>query len=289
MNEKPLIIFDTDMDTDCDDAGAFLMLINAHISKKIDLLGVIGDSDCEFAAPFCKTVLEYYGLDIPVGEVYGHLAADICLNDYWNHQKACEKTAYNKMISKRNGKIHNSTDLYFDILSRSPDKSVTVLCTGMLTAIYGAIKANKGLFEQKVKRVVVMGNPYKENDFNFSMDAKSTKGFFDACPCPVFISYLGSDIITGNNLDKVLLAEHPVRKAYEIWSSGKGRSSWDLIATLFAIDPTLDIFNIVDKCHIEYNDGKKISLIKKDGTRDNIVSLNCTNKEMEDILNGLLI
>ena len=103
MSEKPLIIFDTDMDTDCDDAGALLMLVNAHISKKIDLLGIIGDSDCEFAAPYCKTVLEYYGLDIPVGEVYGNLTRDMNLIDYWNHQKACENIAYNRMVSKREG------------------------------------------------------------------------------------------------------------------------------------------------------------------------------------------
>ena len=288
MDEKKLIIFDTDMDTDCDDAGAFLMLINAHLSGKIDLLGVIADSDCEFAAPFCKTVLKYYGLDIPVGEVYGHMPNDIRLTDYWNHQKACEKTAYNRMISKREGKIHNSADLYAEILSRSPNNGVTVLCVGMLTAVYDAMKANMRLFEQKVKRIVVMGNPYKENDFNFGMDAKSTKGFFEICPCPIFISYLGTDIITGARLDKTLPIEHPVRKAYEIWSGGNGRSSWDLIATLFAINPTLKAFKIVDKCRIEYYDDKKTALLKRNGTRDSIIGLNYTNKEMEDMLNGFL-
>ena len=289
MNEKSMIIFDTDMDTDCDDAGALLMLINAHLSRKIDLLGIIADSDCEFAAPFCKTVLKYYGLDIPVGESYGHITKDMLLIDYRNHQKLCEKVAYNRMLSKRDGKIHNSTELYLEMLSKSPNNSVTVLCVGMLTAVYDAIKANKSLFEQKVKQVVVMGNPYKKNDFNFSMDAKSTKGFFEICPCPVFISYLGSDVITGNHLDKALPIEHPVRKAYEIWSDGNGRSSWDLIAALFAINPTLNAFKTVDKCHIEYDDKKKTALLKTNDTRDNIIGLNCTNKEMEDMLNDFLI
>ena len=39
MENKPIIIFDTDMDTDCDDAGALLMLINAHLRGDASLLG----------------------------------------------------------------------------------------------------------------------------------------------------------------------------------------------------------------------------------------------------------
>ena len=34
FNEKPIVIFDTDMDTDCDDVGALAMLIEAHLSRK---------------------------------------------------------------------------------------------------------------------------------------------------------------------------------------------------------------------------------------------------------------
>ena len=49
---KPLIIFDTDMDTDCDDVGALAMLLTAHNAKRIELLGIVTDSVSEYAAPF---------------------------------------------------------------------------------------------------------------------------------------------------------------------------------------------------------------------------------------------
>ena len=289
MNIKPTIIFDTDMDTDCADAGALLMLINAHRSGDITLAGVIADSVCKFSAPYCKTVLDHYKLDVPVGEIYGHIECDKRFEAYLKHQKACSNIAYNKTLSKSGSRLCGSTELYLKLLKSAPDQSVTVLCVGMLTAVYGAIKADTKLFDQKVKQVVVMGNPYKENDFNFGMDAKSTKGFFEFCPCPVFISYLGSDIITGNHLNKSLPVEHPVRKAYEIWSGEKGRSSWDLIAALFAINPSLNAFKIVDECRIEYCDNTKTALLKKTDTRDSIIGLNYTNEEMEDMLNDFLV
>ena len=158
----------------------------------------------------------------------------------------------------------------------------------MLSAIYEAMKKDCNLFKAKVKEIIVMGNPYKQNDFNFSMDAKSTKGFFEICPCPVYISYLGSDIITGNLLTQSKKPSHPVRKAYEIWTSGKGRSSWDLIATLFALNKKRALFNVSGGCLLSYNEIEKTTTISKNGTRDKILTLNCTNKEMEDLLNKML-
>ena len=72
MNEqnKPLIIFDTDMDTDCDDVGALAMLLNAHLSKKAELLGIITDSVCKYAAPFCETMTRFYEVSLPIGAIY---------------------------------------------------------------------------------------------------------------------------------------------------------------------------------------------------------------------------
>ena len=287
MGKKPIIIFDTDMDTDCDDAGALLMLVKAHLSGQIELKGVVADSLCEYAAPFCKEILDYYSLDIPVGEIYGHIFNDGRFNAYLEHQKECTAVAYNRIITKANNLFCNSTELYSNILKNAPDKSITVLCVGMLSAVSAAIKVDPWLFDKKVERVVVMGNPYKRNDFNFAMDAKAAKEFFELCPCPVAVSYTGSDIITGNLLNSTCPQDHPVRRAYQIWSGGKGRSSWDLIAALYAMNPTLSVFKVTGNCCIEYDSKEKIALIK-DGTRDSIIGLNCTNATMENMLNALL-
>ena len=289
MEQKPLIIFDTDMDTDCDDAGALLLLINAHKKAQIDLIGVIADSDCYHAAPFCTEILSYCGLDVPVGQVHGYIENPERLSEYHAHQKACEDRAYNKTASKSDKEIRGATSLYLSLLKNAPDKGVSIVCVGMLTAVYEAIKADTALFEQKVSKVIIMGNPYKKNDFNFSMDAISTKGFFELCPVFCYISYLGSEIITGNYLDKALQGDHPVRRAYEIWSGTQGRSSWDLIAALYALNPSSDIFKTVEVGKISYDVNERVATVDKTGTRDTVIGLSITNDEMEKMLNNLLI
>ena len=276
------------MDTDCDDAGALLMLINAHKEGKINLSGVIADSICAHAAPFCKSVLTYYGLDLPVGEIYSHIEVTQRHGAYLEHQKRCVGRAHNKELCLRNGRIYPSTEAYIKLLSEAHDGGVTVLCVGMLSALAEAIKARSDLFERKVKEIVVMGNPYKENDFNFSMDARATREFFELCPCPVTVSYEGSDVITGQYLDKTLDADNPIRRAYEIWTDGQGRSSWDLIATLFAMEQNNGLFEVRDVGKISYDEKKRVSYIDKSERAHRVISLGGRDKEVQEILNGLL-
>ena len=42
--ERPIILFDTDMESDCDDAGALALLLNACRAGEAQLLGVIADA-----------------------------------------------------------------------------------------------------------------------------------------------------------------------------------------------------------------------------------------------------
>ena len=68
--EKPIILFDTDMDTDCDDAGALAMLLEAHLADKAILLGIVADSVSPYAAPACDYMAHHYGIELPIGTVY---------------------------------------------------------------------------------------------------------------------------------------------------------------------------------------------------------------------------
>lgn len=284
---KPLIIFDTDMDTDCDDAGALFMLIRAHMAEQIDLLGVVADSISAHAAPFCKEVLSYCGVEKPVGEVYGHVPVGEIFDAYLRHQELCNGQAYNKALAKRQDDFYSSDELYLELLRGAEDKSVTVLCVGMLTAVVGAIKADKALFQKKVKRVVMMGNPYKQNDFNLSMDKESTREFFELCPSPVYISYLGGEIITGDFINRDLEKGHPVRRAYEIWCGQGGRSSWDLVAALFAMEQHTDLFCTEQEGAVAFDPESKRATVGA-GTGHFVLGLNCQNDEMKRILNSML-
>ena len=288
MKKRPVIIFDTDMDTDCDDAGALMMLIKAHISGDISLKGIIADSVCEYAAPFCKKMLDYYDLNIPVGEIYGRIEVTDRFSDYLKHQRACSGSAYNRALSERTEKFEDSTELYRSLLEESADGGVTVLCVGMLTAVREVIKRYPLLFKKKVSRVVIMCNPYKDKDFNLYMDARSSKEFFNLCPSPIYVSYLGRGIITGEKLKNALPEDHPVRQAYRIYNGGCGRDSWDLIASLFAMYPDSPLFSVKETGAISYDDVNGISVIDTTIKRDKIIELNCPFDELKDTLNGML-
>ena len=144
-DEKPIIIFDTDMDTDCDDVGALAMLLNAHLSNKIELAGIITDSVCEYAAPFCETMLRFYKVDLPIGAIYesDYKDSDLNISRFDNYRKHSNRfinaNGYNHVLSKSIQKTDRdyptAVSTYRALLSKAKDKSVTVLCVGLLTAV----------------------------------------------------------------------------------------------------------------------------------------------------------
>ena len=312
MNEqnKPLIIFDTDMDTDCDDVGALAMLLNAHLSKKAELLGIITDSVCKYAAPFCETMTRFYEVSLPIGAIYERDYQDTDSNikrfeNYRKHSDYCFKQqGYNYVLSKEIQK--NDIDyppavkMYRELLANARDRSVTVLCVGLLTSVAEALSSPPDsisplsgveLFRQKVYRVITMGNPEKINDFNWGMDAYAAKRFFDLCPVPVYISPEGADIITGAHLSR-LHSQHPLRRAYELWlgKEGCGRASWDLIASLFAINPSCPHLTQRDLGTCRYSSTEK-KLYECDSLKGQfkLLSTSCEPSLMANLLNEYML
>ena len=235
-DEKPIIIFDTDMDTDCDDVGALAMLLEAHLSKKIELAGIITDSVCEYAAPFCEAMLRFYKVDLPIGAIYEsdykETASDIARFDNYRKHSArfINANGYNHVLSKSIRKTDrdypSAASTYRALLAKAEDKSVTVVCVGMLTAIAEMLESTPDsistlsgveLFEKKVARVIAMGAPDVPNCFNWAMDAHAAERFFALCPTPVYISPEGTKIVSGEHLTASLNGAHPLRRAYEIW------------------------------------------------------------------------
>ena len=109
--EKPILIYDTDMDTDCDDAGAIAMLLQAHLAGKIELIGVAADSVSPYAAPCCEVLTRYYGVDVPIGTIYADDYQDSEENiarfaEYRGHSRGCidRRMAYNLTFAEEIGK-----------------------------------------------------------------------------------------------------------------------------------------------------------------------------------------
>lgn len=309
MDDKiPKIIFDTDMDTDCDDVGAYAMLLEAHRLKKISLVCVITDSVCKYAAPCCEYIARYYGVDLPIGTVYSN---DYCDNEnfenYIKHSENCfnEDRSYNydfaKELSKIDRDYESCVKVYRKVLSNADDESITVVCVGMLTAISQVllsmpdeISALNGaeLFKKKVKRVITMGNPYKENDFNWVMDKISSRVFFDLCPTNVYISPDGTNVLTGCHLSDTLPKKHPLRYAYDKWLKGANasRSSWDLIASLFAINEKTELLKCESLNDCFYDDNtKRLCFKETNSERYKIIRVSCENDVIEKYLSDFMI
>ena len=309
---KQFVIFDTDMDTDCDDVGALAMLLEAHKQGMIELVGIISDSVCKFAAPCCEAISNFYGVDVPIGAIYADDYSDTENNinrfaAYRKHTVTCSDNGrgYNRIFSEKIKKTDldypSAAYVYRKILANAEDESVTVLCVGMLTAIYEALKSEPDsiscmtgveLFERKVKKVITMGNPDKIDDFNWGMDAYASEKFFAMCPVPIYISAEGDDVITGDILTKTLHSDHLLRCAYETWLKKEncGRASWDLIASLFAINP--DVKHLILSGNKEYRysaDDKKLFVIDEGKGNHRTIHVNCSKNIMVEILNSCML
>ena len=310
-DEKPIIIFDTDMDTDCDDVGALAMLLNAHLSNKIELAGIITDSVCEYAAPFCETMLRFYKVDLPIGAIYesDYKDSDLNISRFDNYRKHSKRfinaNGYNHILSKSIQKTDrdypSAVSTYRSLLTKAKDKSVTVLCVGLLTAVAETLMSPPDsisplsgvqLFKQKVSRVIAMGAPNEPNCFNWGMDAYASERFFALCPTPVYISAEGTKIVTGEHLTTHLSDTHPLRRAYEIWleKENLGRASWDLIAALYAIDPNHPYLKESNLGACNYIIDKKcLYTDKTENTQFKQISTNCEARIMVEALNEYMV
>ncbi len=265
--KKPLILFDTDMDTDYDDAGALALLLEYVNKGKADLLGIVADSVAPGAAPGCEIIAGYYGVDCPIGA----LSSDFCagekrLEPYRNHS---EKFNLYQELAKDLGKTDkdypSEVEVYRRCLLDAPDGSVVVVCVGMLTALANALMSQGDeisplsgveLFRKKVKYIVSMGFPDQVQNFNWNMDEVASEQFFRLCPVPVYANSGGTGIITGTTFQEVLPEDHPVRRTYELFTPpGKklGRDSWDQLALLYALEPENPLFRIEQKGTLIYN------------------------------------
>lgn len=299
---KPLIIFDTDMDTDCDDAGALALLYEYVRHEKAELLGIITDSVSPYAAPCCEYLGQYYGIHRPIGAVSSSLYPQAETERLVRYRKHSAKSSlYNKQISETIGKTDADypleVQMYRQLLSSVPDKSVTIVYVGLLTALTNALLSQPDvyselngvqLFAKKVHHIISMGYPAKTgSNFNWDMDGESSRDFFTLCPVSVYVSGTGTDVITGSSLTSALLASHPLRQIYELFTGKEhtGRSSWDLIATLYATDPSTPLLKTVSKGTCRFDPAYSSSYWELNGPRkDYDILLNTTPDIITDFL-----
>ena len=252
-SKKPVpIIFDTDMGPDYDDVGAITMLHAFADKNECKILATVGSNKHKRIGALLSLFNTYFNRPgIPVGVVRGD-AVNIEASQKWD---SIIVDKYPHSI-KENNEAEDAVTLYRRILSKQPDKSVTIVTVGFLTNMANLLNSHpdkysalngKALIAKKVKQLVCMAGRFDSEmgiykEFNVVRDAAASKNVFDNWNTPIIFTgwEIGDKLFAGIPLIKSDIKNSPVKEVFEISipkdpEDKNGRMCWDETAVLIAV------------------------------------------------------
>lgn len=280
-NDDPvLIILDTDMGSDCDDAGALALLHVYADEGKAEILGCIySSSKVPWGVGVIDAINTAYGKpDLPIGAAGDSIVGDPV--DKMNARKLASDTALygHDLMAIQDAFPH--VLLCRRLLASAPDTSVTYITIGHTKGLYDLLVSEadsiseltgSSLVEQKVKRWVALGalganaeDGFYHRDWNFFFNgtAPYTDTLVDVFPRPVWFVDAGNDVMTGSSL-KHTPEDHIVRRAYTYWLGNYGgktlddqRPSWDLATIYYAVNGEGDFLHNTGRGRLDFDQEK---------------------------------
>lgn len=231
------VIFETDMCLDVDDVGALAMLHAMADQGEAEILAVCFNEVHPHAAKAIDAINTWYGRgDIPVGIYKKPLAlpdASTYLTNLSRFPNDIDETD-----------VPDAVSVYREVLSKQPDKSVTIISVGFLNNLSDLLTESPDLVSAKVKEIVIMGGVHNDG-FNLSRHelVAASENVLKNWPSPLVISQPGYEILTGGKLVNTP-ENNPVRDAYYsfFYSNFCDRPSWDQIAVLYGVRSCSDYF-----------------------------------------------
>lgn len=272
--EPARVIFDTDMYTDFDDAGALACLHALADAGECEILATVCNTrDCMSVA-MCEIVNAYYGRpQIPVGcaRDTGKSGAD---PDHVRRYGATVRK-YAKWVRHINSNdAPDANEVYRRVLAAQPDNSVVICSVGFLTNMRRLLETKpdgispldgKSLVARKVKAWVAMACMYPNgSEYNSANDPESSRIALENWPAPVVFTdftygrdcFAGRAIaesgMTGNPVADVFAGNIPTREEIRRDSARYlrscygmgGRAAWDETAVLIAVRGVEPYFNV---------------------------------------------
>ena len=257
VNAGPVkIILDVDLAEDVDDAGALAVLHSLADRGEAEILATMVSSKNESVGPCLDAINTWYGRpNLPIGYQRGHQFG------YRNTQDPDRDTTskYAEPVAKnfphdlkKSSDAPDATELFRKILSKQPDKSVTIVSVGFLTNLKNLLDSTpdaysqlngEALVQQKVKEWVCMGGifpggkfPGGEGEYNLMWDTAASVRAINDWPTPIVFSgfEIGNNIKVGAHLKETPEA-NPVRACYQLYNGLNNREAWDLTAVLYAV------------------------------------------------------
>jgi inosine-uridine nucleoside N-ribohydrolase len=244
------IILDTDIGSDCDDAGALAVLHRYADMEIVNILGVIFSSGKNrYGSGVCVAINAWYGrTHLPLGQYSENDVGDP--KDTFSQQIATDTARYHHKV------VDSSDDMisvYKQILKQQPDKSVTIVTIGHPHGLVHLMNDAEGmrLIQDKVEKCISMayaGNiPHRDWNFGRNGAELYISDFLNRWPVDIYFSSAGTDVLTGHKLLPQAPNHNPVKEIYRLYNNAlqNGRSSWDQIAVLFAVQPDLFVIDSI--------------------------------------------
>ena len=300
------IIFDTDMETDCDDAGALAVLHALADRGECEILATVTSVRDVNSIATVDVINRYRGRpELPLGMVKG--------------AGVLEKSKFAGLIAKQfphrvksPEEIVDAVTVYRDVLARHPDHSVVIVTVGYLTNLKKLLQlpasesrpSGLDLIKTKVVKWVCMGgnfigNPPKDDlklgNVNFQRDAASAYLVIPHWPGEIVfagreVCSVPSGLLIGQNLAKTP-ADNPVRCAYEHYFGGqaKNRHVADLATVLYAVRGLSDCWDISEQGSMDLKEDMTFNWhFTTDGRQRYLLKKRNNDRHVEAVLNELL-
>lgn len=266
MKNAKKIIYDHDLGSDCDDAGAIAILVKAHKAGRCRALAITSCIADPYGAICTGAICEYFGAgDIEIGRNLSNSKLseegyDVCTKgtaEMWYKDRAYPE-------------YESSVTLLRRILAENGKKDITFVTTGPLITVHELLKSGpdeispktgKELFEENIAEFVCGAGNFsgdtENREWNIRADPESALYVINDPVVPMtFVgNNVGGCIMTGNRLPECD-ENYPVRESYyQLWNHENCiRNSWDLVTVYYAIYGGAGLWDVAEGYDVQINE-----------------------------------
>ncbi len=287
------ILIDTDLGSDCDDAGALAILHRFADAGKIDILGMTHCISEISGAVTIQSINEWYHrAEIPVGRYNRKPFLEGGI-----FQRHTSATMHDYLKTHEMPQFEDSVRLMRKILSKNDE--ITLITIGHFNNLAELMQSEpddisplsgRELVAGSVKVVYAMAGNFEDLDtveYNVEMDKESASYVSRNLPCPVVYCgfELGNEIKTGEKLLEQP-NENPVKRNYQLHPCKGIRESWDPITIYCAIEKDNDFFEKSEPKRITFRSDGTVQC--EDGGKDCWLVKKASNDEIKNEINQWL-
>ncbi|KAA5544708.1 nucleoside hydrolase [Roseiconus nitratireducens] len=230
------VIFDTDMASDCDDAGALAVLHALADAGEAEILAVVTNRKCPagVSGGVCDVINTFYGrADLPIGTDKDGAKVS------WNRPSSYTRALYDEFPhdSPIDEQLPDALQVYRQTLAAAEDGSVVICSVGALSNLEDLLESHadesssltgRELISQKVSRTVIMGGHFPRSpkpETNILLDPPAAVAVAHGWPGEILWQgfEVGAALQCGATL-KTVESNHPVRRAFELRPYREGRA-----------------------------------------------------------------